>query len=52
MYASLTLVSTLVQKRPWCSFTKVEKGTVKMGKQHNQDKYCTIKLQNKVKQLE
>lgn len=52
MYALLILMSALVQKRTWSSFTKVEKGTVKMEKHHNQEKCGTIKLQNEVKQLE
>lgn len=52
MYAPLTLVSALVQNRSLHSFKKVEKGTVKMEKHHNQDKYGTIKLQNKVNQLD
>lgn len=52
MYAPLTPASEFVEKRSWSSFTKVEKGKVKMEKHHNQDKYGAMKLQNKVKQLE
>lgn len=52
MYAPQTPVFELVQKRSWSSFTKAEKGKVKMEKHHNQDKYGAMKLQNEVKQLE